>query len=767
MLRVVLSLLSVLASVAAQAEPAALARALGDDPAVVLRALGWAGGTKAARALAERTTAKLGSRQLLQLIRFGLGHADERVVFGAAILNPGALPVPELRAAAKRTIPRFGDRDCPVDLGAIVALCGSVDVPAIIARIPHLDADVAERWLGEVHRLVRPEHVPALCELALRAEGDVACGAFEDAWFAAHYGGEHAPLVITTWLQLVGGTPDPDGEGLPGVLAAALGWLLDNPPPAQPKAGEEPGPRMPRRPTALCLRWLLASRAGAKDLPLLLRIVDDGEQCVALRMLGTLTDEISAARLREVVAEVAANDIAEMHLHSGKVAARMALAMRGDAVALETLLAAADYGESLACGLHVASAAQRDAFARGLLASPPADALAKLRQVANLVAETFSPHVPVFDDAWFATLEPLAATAKKLDARVLRGLIAAVPSCATTRLADALLARPANEVFAPGTDEKPQVSFSFPSLVRFPFAPFVGFQGTWAFLEVTRPAVLRTRLREGLTANVPAVRDLCADLLLRLGDEPSAPQLLAWVQARGDAATSEQWLGLAQCGGAAVRAAIWAKAEALDDRTRRPLVPACALLAGFPVRVAERFGHDRDPIPWSQLRGDAASAFLAKLDESSWTIGDVLTWPNAVVQDRARAWAATVDSKPDDVARLQLVVGLLGGAADASDALRTMTNDGRYAVHHSMPRVLLTRNRDPATIAFWLREMGTNCCRGVVAGEALSDLFGTDPGNTHEDDISSVGMRLLSTLAPRMSRLRWSRLVNGFVVAGS
>jgi len=132
-----------------QAEGELVAKALGVEPFEALRAIGAAKGD-AAQALGAQLREKLGEDSVLRyrLLRLGLGSDDERVVFGAAVLNFGNdIPVPELRHAAAVIVPRFGDADCPVDFGQLLALWGSRDVPAAIARIPSLPAEMGVKWL--------------------------------------------------------------------------------------------------------------------------------------------------------------------------------------------------------------------------------------------------------------------------------------------------------------------------------------------------------------------------------------------------------------------------------------------------------------------------------------------------------------------------------------------------------------------------------------------------------------------------------------------
>jgi hypothetical protein len=549
--------------------------------------------------------------------------------------------------------------------------------------------------------------------------------------------------VIATWAKCNGVPFDTaaDRERLPGALRAALTWTLDNPPPTTKEGAEQDKMLRPRH--VLVARWLMASRPAAQDLPLLRRLIDDGAfRSEALAALGHLQDAESLALLRE---HAAGEDLDYQR------SAQMALARRGDAKALDALLAGPD--DFLACGLAVASAERRRAFAAHVIALPAAEAIAALQRIRRTLTEVFPPRIPPVDESWLADFEPLAAAAKGLDARVLRTLIAVIPACATARLADRLLAHEASVLFGGGAD--PDSPWTEPR-------GDLGFRGVWPFLEVTRPDLFRTRLREGLAAGDEAVQKTCADLLLRLSDRESGKLLLAWIQRTG----GDRWFELAAIGGDDVRAALLARATEGGDTLR-----ALAHLHGMPGPVARSWEiSDRAvaAVTDALRRGDAAAAFLAtataREEPDLEEIARLLPWRNDAIEAFVQRSTERAATDALEELRWQLDAGLYRQDVAIRRTLRELSLDGRYVTHQFYDRHL-PAGRDLTMLSFWIDELGANCCRRVVADEALTAMFGEEPEHG-DDDNEAVTLRLYRRLLPLQDRLRWSALANGFVVAG-
>src|SRR6185436_11475777 len=120
-------------------------------------------------------------QEQLRMLRLGLGSDDERAVFGAVLLMPDQLAVPELRNAVRIVLPRLGDADCPVVFIDAMPLIGSVDMAAIAEPVRKLPPADAVNFLGALHRMVRSENIPSLCQLALTTKGAVRGAAFSNA----------------------------------------------------------------------------------------------------------------------------------------------------------------------------------------------------------------------------------------------------------------------------------------------------------------------------------------------------------------------------------------------------------------------------------------------------------------------------------------------------------------------------------------------------------------------------------------------------------
>jgi hypothetical protein len=738
-MRAVSPLVLLFAVVANAQQPPPDPAALASLPLDALRAIGAAESTDAARSLAAALRSLVPSSTLQTLVRTGLAHADERVVFGAAIVAGGELPVPELRQAMATILPRFGDGDCPIDADVLMSMLGSCDLPALLPRLAKLPPSEAAQLLGQCHRLCRLEHVPALCALALHAEPKVADAAISNASLVARYAGTALEQVVGTSLQRAGIAPAPGDPGLPPVLRAALQALATT---TQPVAGTQPTVS-----SDLCAHWLAQCTVGHADQPLLLQLLDQGALgYVAVRCLP----EPAAPGVREQV--LAANEHYAPLLD-------YACARTGDEVALQRLFASKTYGHwSLA--LSAASPTRRSAFAAELLTMPRAQALATLAEIAELAGGGIStvPSLLPYDEAWLVDLEPLAASAASIDVVVLRAMVTAVPTCATARLADRLLAASAAELFSPSFDQDGEPIDGWREEAFF---GEIGFSGAWPFLEVTRPELFRQRLREGLDAREPQVRELCGRFLLRLHDAASAAALVAWSRdlLAAEAWDDAWWLDLAACGGEASEEVRRRVVEAAPGEASAELLAALAVVCGMPlsVRSEVRF-DDTAEVRARLLAGKPVAARLAMGDVSTL---EASLWPEpALLQACAPEWRELGFQE-------QLQFGCMRGDRDSRQLLRQLCLDGRYATHHGFQRAKAI-DRDLSQLAFWIDECGTNCCRYIDgAFPALVQLFGRGPATDANDFWPGpLVLRLRRHLLPRRDRLRWSHIANGYVVAG-
>ena len=664
------------------------------------------------------------------------------------------LPVPELRDAAAVVLPRLGDPDCPVSSDQARHLIGSGDFAAAYAAVPKLSERDATWFLGGLHRMVRPDTIALSCQLARATDGAVRRAAFQNAEMVVDYSGEHTPLLIATWLALVGRAPaaDPVGPGLPGVPATALRVHLEWDEDPKPAEGELDR-RTPGLPVVPCARWLAASTAVAADVPLLRDLL----ACPATPLAAAAAWALGAV-------EAAAGTLqGEPPASVGPGCWMAARARARDPAALERLLAGDHDG--LLFGLALATPERRQAFCSHLFALPFEQAQPILSTLRDWSRGEYYGYFtdPSYDDRYLAALEPMVAASPRVDARFLRLLLCSVPACQTGRLADRALALPVEDLFTPSRSEWNQDVDTG--------SPVMGRGDVWAFLEVTRPATFRHRLREGLESEVESVRDRCAEFLIRLGDPERVDRLAAWIDARDD--VEDEWVLLARDGGADVIEALRRRLSSEQDARRQAeLMRGMAVALGMPFEFARGSWsvdevHAED-VHAALLAGDAAKAFLSSRPAfhprssgllAGWQALAVRTW----LRDQRNASKASAEGVYlfDQVAAL---------ATDDRAALERMllpVHDGRYATHYGFSARVAAQAHGLAMLPFWIDQLGSNCCKCAFVDEVMQELFVRDSdayGRSRYLEPAAPWLR--RTLLPVADRLRWSRIANGYVVAG-
>lgn len=739
---------------AAALERDSLTAALGRDPVALLREIGSAPDAAAATARIEALPrAEWTGAHFLQLVHFGLAHDDERVVFGATMLMGEQLPVPELRNAARVVLPRLGDADCPVSSDQARQLIGSGDFAAAFAAVPKLAERDADWFLAGLHRMVRPDAIPVCCALARASTGVVRRQAFDNATLGVEYSGEHTPLLVATWLELIDRVPEaePVGPGLPSALSAALQAHLEWE--EEPKPAEnELDRRMPGLPIVPCARWLAASTPSAADVPLLRQLLEVEEgpiSSAATWALGAVDDATARAVLKDE--ESPKHPLLWM-------AAR---ARSGDAGALETLLSGDP--DEFVHGLVLASPERRRVWFRQLLERPREDAASDLAQLAYWdhgdYFVTFCD--PLHDERILAELESTAASMTRIDAQVLRAL-GGMPSCQTARLADRLLQLPAADLFADANEHGALSG----AMRRSP-----GHCGVWAFLEVTRPDAFRRRLHEGLAGEDATIRDFCGEQLVQLGDTTQLARLAAWL-ADPDRRVYAEWIQLARDGGPEVVTELKRRlADAKDARAATPLLPALAAALGMPLEFARTWTVYEEDVPAVRealLAGDAVAALLKSEPVFSSNMAQLARWSEEAPRAFARRQRDTADASlltevyafdqewafaTQDHAELQRMLGPV--------------RDGRYATHHGFSPRAAASTEGLTMLPFWIDELGSNCCKCTFVEEQLQELFRCHgEAYTHSRFLEPATVFLRRTLLPVADRLRWSRLVDAYVVAG-
>lgn len=711
---------------------------LGHDPVELLQAVS---AEESQTDLLDRLEDEGKIAQMLRLVRFGLSHDDEQVVFGAVILMSDQMALPEIEDAVGVVIPRLADAECPVTADDYaLPLIGSGDFAALAQVIRRMPEEQAVSFLGSLHRMVRPDAIPALCKLALATEGKVRNAALGDAGMTALYSNQGVPELVATELQLFGLSPaaEPEGVGLPGVLAAALQADL-----------HVEGFAVP---VVSCARWLIASRPAVANVPLLRELLGSrhGElRNAAVWAIGSMADEQSALLLE--------GDRPDKVVSACWLAAR---ARRGDAKAMEQLFA----GEiaELTCGLAVASPVRRRAFFAHLLALPADEAVPIVRDLGLWPrGELFESIAdPLYDDELLADLEPMLAVTPGVDARVLRMLVASLPCCETTRMADALLAYPADQLFA----DRAERSYHVHKIG----APYLGHGGVWAFLEVTRPDAFRQRLREGFDSEVPAVRDQCAELLARLGDTERLSELAVWIDSHYHHYSFHGWLSLARDRSVEVRELLHERVSATGVGQEE--LAALAVALGMPFEVAEKWkvgDDDLAAVRAALLAGDAPKAFLAATEGAdSWHLPLLAAWRQPEVTAFLREHRSSLKSMEQVYFFDQMHALAMDDRAKLERMLQPV-RDGRYATHSGCSALVAARTHGLAMLPFWIDQLGSNCCKSTFIDEALEHLFGQGSeafNRCRRNEPASAYLR--RTLLPVADRLRWSRLAGGYVVAG-
>jgi len=712
-----------------------LSAKLGRDPVELLRVLG-SGDVPAELHSDLRTDHE--PVDLLRLVRFGLAHEDEHAVFGAVLLMGDQLAVPEMQNAAAVVLPRLAHPDCPLTPDDVKPLVGSVDFEALMRVIPVLPEEIAERFLNELHRMVRPDALPALCELLLTTEGRVRHAVLADACMTATYSQQGVPELLAATLKLIGRSPTERRDGLSGVLHAALQAHLEVP--------------EYEFPVVCVARWLLASEPATDDLPVLRGLLASphGElRNAAAWAIGGMSDAASGRLLTW--------DRPDKVVSPCWLAAR---ARRGDAQALETLFAGE--GVHFTYALAAASPERRRKFFAHLLALPAEQAVPIVRDLGLWPrGELFESIAdPPYDDALLADLEPMVAVAPELDPRILRALVASLPCCETTRLADALLAHPADAMFAAQIGRAHRVY----NLGR----PYLGHGGEWAFLEVTRPVAFRNRLREGLGSDVAPVRAQCADLLVRIGDTERLAELAEWLDGREFDWTLPGWLLLARDGSREVREMLRERVVRSDARDED--LVALAVTLGLPYEYARHWripSDHKEAVRVALLAGDAVAALLASHHElSGWSAPLLTDWRQPRVTAALRTQRLAAESM-EEAFRFDQALALVAGDRAQLEHLLEPVRAGRYATHHGLSAAFVARVDGLANLPFWIDQLGSNCCKCTFVDEVLEVLFRLDSNafdRCTRNEPASVYLR--RTLLPVADRLRSSRIAGGYVVAG-
>ncbi len=681
------------------------------------------------------------------LLHTALWHADPDVAYAAAC----RLSYPSLDlAASERWLavvwPHVFDADLQVDWDEVRRQLPSTDVARLLEVTDCWRAEVRPFFLGDMHRVMRPEHASRLAALAQCDDPFLRRGGFGNLGTLATYSDQHRDVIGKALLSLQPSSLDNTNE--PFLRARNIGyapreWQL---PATRP--GWSPLLRAALQRSLLelekplfwtfLLRWAEDETPADEDRLLLAALLDCGKQegCwLALRTLARMPPDPHLQRRLESPPEIAP--------------AALVLAARHDWPALREL--AATDGDALAVAFEYDfDAAFLDwcALAFGADADAGLAAVERLIDVADTLVAPYrtNPRLPE------RLRQAIGLFGDRLDFARLHRLVEEIPAARSERLVElywrtitpANLARCAAEV-----------------------------------LEVSPSIPFRERLHEWGAAADAAVREPALELLLRLGDTELDEALIAHWQARH----RQDPLLLARCGTAAVRHLLEEELRRLTIGDGGPSSEACDLLAAtalaldLPADVARRWSEDlrarrgeeavRERFErWRGmvLEGDGVGALLDDCatvpPESLYVYG-----LGQIDDDRVRELLRKVRSTPG--AAVQAAIGELALAGDwqARQEIDELRHRHVYGWFDDATSLVRAGGRTLDLVPWLLGELETNCCRRNSAASALEFLYGFETHAMPEHALRTQAARAREHWRAIGEHLRWSELANRFVVA--
>lgn len=578
-------------------------------------------------------------------------------------------------------------------------LLGSDEAGALLERWPRgIEGWRHQRMLGAIHRQLRAAHIPALCALASDADADLGEAALRILGTAMiAFTDQHREVIARAYLTRTRGDAAITAkiDGYPPLLASCLEQSLLS---GQPEREGEWRPWL--------WRWARSATAGSTDRELLRRLAATEEffaRLVANAGLGSLPNDAGVEDLRGLRATLA--NAGEPML---ELVALTQLARHGDPTAIADLATRASHDKvALAASFTVDAAAALDRVERALHSDDDADAE---RVFEMCVEQPLAFYGIVVGAADLRGLRP-RLLARNLDARRLARAVGTIPGCRDTALAqraatDAeLLERPDAHALAQGQ-----------------LGAFL------AFLEVIDRPALERLLRAWTTNADEEVRDVAARSLLRLANVDDAARLLTWFAE--DRARDEDLRRLGRLRAPAVEQFLHARLAVQPDD--RAAMAALAVFHGLPSAV-EWVEHVADArlaeVRELLLAGRAADALALDLAGRMATTDDAPA-PTLVglVRDPRVAGYLQALRQRRELGLYAWATGQLTLAGDATARAESWTvfREGRYRwVDDTHPRIL-TLGHELPTLAFWIEEYESNCCRAVVAEAVFADLFGVE-----------------------------------------
>lgn len=613
---------------------------------------------------------------------------------------------------------------------------GCADLPNLFASLPENRPWAAATSLKKIHVYARADHLPVICRALRSSDSRIRAAAAEAFNAAVACTDRHRATIASTLGALAGDRfPERPRGGFPARLRQSLRLLYV-------EEHEELGELYAE---AWVQRWLAEEVPSADDAGLLIDLVRvarehdlPGLHLQALRGLGRIPELAEKPRWPEL----ANPDDVEAQLFV--LAARAA---RGSAAARRELRDHATRSPLAFALLLDGDADAARQIARAMLADESRGTL--LEEIATELSEQRALYGLNWDPGVFA---PLGDAARQAGARSLALALLRLPGLRQRSVADALATAFASAAktgtlpagFGPGPaalDETDQ-------------------EDTLGHLEVLFPKRLRDALRSWSGSEDAIVRTFGCRFLARLGDPESAARLVAWMEGRDEDA-HEDFHRLA--------------------RTRSPVVVRFLRDAGRPRALAQALGVPEPcaaglEVPPKNDASPRARQFRRRL----------------ATGDGVGAVAALVTPPPDEkIANIGLVghpavtrylrrlqsrrdLGLywwatgqlmLQGDRAARAEVRDVVHAGRYMTMEALGDTrVLSLGHDPATIAYWIEELETNCCRiSTYGGNVVGELLGFD-GIARARGLETPKARVDRAWDPRRDTLRWSQILDRFVV---
>ncbi len=618
-----------------------------------------------------------------------------------------------------------------IDFDVFKHTASSAQLDRFLRRRPQWSSSFRSFLIQDLHRSLRPSHLPALAQVARCDDPVLRRQAFRLLGTVALYTDQRRELIAKTVLEWPGPIPRaqllvedpklvepyrPRGYalarkplGYPALLAATLRRIHLG-------AGE-----VLRKMHGFgdwSLRWAAASRPDASDRALLLELLarpEETAQNIALLGLRQLHDTTSGQAIVAALPGMQGTWSRAL-AHATLVIRAADVKRRGaaEAAAENALLAGAlEDDVFLAAALEVMperAVAQWASSAFG--EDPEVGGKAIHRLSAALRSPDFGP-LRISDATLDSIYQAVQRQLTGLDRGRLSQLVEDLPLCRSAALGQALL-----QALRPG--------------------PIPG--------ELLRYLLLvdETGLRRTLASwlKLPGSRDHAADLLLEIGSAEhgallvqrmradSAASLLTLARS-GESPAVRQYLATSLAGSAAAPIPdAWAESLAANGQA-----------LGLPGRLCASWASELESIPRSTLQRDFArwrTDMLAgkAIEVLVATLRAVplrqLGCRNLHLCKDPRVLALLAEVRDLPGAQYQVAVSELAAAGDAASLREFEQSLQRacYGWHADLPANLLTLGLDPRWVPYWLGEVETNCCRRIAAGQALEALCGLDVTET-------------------------------------